>query len=254
MESPWSVDHVRVTVFPTGGNNEVVPLWKELIGTDPETKSERPQERLVQETGEYLTNQLTITSLPDRVDFRLSASQENLAENETPFFSTFDDALRDFSPFIKKWLRSKPSLNRIALGAVVMSSVKGPAEGYRSLDKFLPDVKVPEWGKSSDFGYSINRRRNSKTSISKIPIEINRLSRWSVMTRRGLGLAFAIDGKKSQIQQIDELKELSFLRLELDINSTPTKNNKPIPVTKLSNIFDELCEFAVEITAYGDLP
>ena len=118
--------------------------------------------------------------------------------------------------------------------------------GYELIANYLPNVKLDPIG-SSDFLYQINRTRNSQLGISDL--EINRLSKWSVVKR---GLA-RIDILPEARVSLFPSSETFSCRLELDVNTSGDYKND-IPSEKLADVFHELVDFAKEIALKGDIP
>jgi hypothetical protein len=125
-------------------------------------------------------------------------------------------------------------------GAEISIPVSNHVEAYRLLDSYLPVVTVdPE---SSDFNYSINRKRSSEVGISGL--RINRLSRWNALLRK-IGMKTA--------EQVVSAAEFYSCRVEFDMNTDPASIGR-LPKEKLKDIFQELVSLGVEISEKGDVP
>jgi hypothetical protein len=106
--------------------------------------------------------------------------RSNVEEGELTIGS-IQDGLDSFLELMSRWFKISPPLRRLAFGAILALPVDDRKSGYELIGNYLANVKLDPIG-SSDFLYQINRLRNSQL-ISDL--EINRLSKWSVV-KRGL--------------------------------------------------------------------
>ena len=251
-ESGWQVELLRVTAF-LSTDLSTKPLWQSAVGSEPSEVIQKPAEKLFQESGPFGENsRLIMTWRPPRIDWILSATQEHIVNNRLPFIGGYDDLINKFVSLTKKWLKDCPALSRLAIGAIVGYPVADPNRGYKKLDKLLPDVNVPAWGNASDFSYAINRKRNSKKVEIDPPLSLNRLTKWSCITTTGYGLF--LDPSAGKFQQLETLPQLSFVRLELDVNTVPRSPDHHLQNETLIPVFDELCDLAKELMERGDMP
>ena len=101
---------------------------------------------------------------------------------------------------------------------------------------------------SSDFNYSINRPRPSKSGMENLTI--NRLSRWSVARVTGIQL----QGELLRTLRVTETAgDWSACRVELDVN-TQGEREDSLPSEHVPQLFNELIVITEEITEKGDTP
>lgn len=184
----WSVESLRVTAFPVRGTPILSPdiWWETAAGHPPDTTTKKPKEGLAQASGDILDGKIhmSITCMPERIDWQWQSSEKNLAILGFPVLGDFKVLLEDFVNIVKNWLQSEClPLQRLAFGSVLLHEVENKIEGYLELTRLLPSVQIDAEG-STDFGYSINRPRPSKLGIEGLLI--NRLSKWHLIAVRTL--------------------------------------------------------------------
>jgi len=247
-ESPgvaWQAETLRLTAFPFERLSDKPGWWKEIIGEEPESRIVRPRQQGLQEEGDFDRGRLRVIAQPARIDW-LFTVREKGDESEGPFdtLGPLALAVQVFQPPIDRWLREfAPEIKRLGFGAILLAEVPSRADGYGTLQRFLPSVRLEE--DSSDFIYQINRKRPTTTGIDGL--EINRLSKWSVMLRTDMVLSFQGIAATQMPGPVHHA-----LRLELDIN-TAAEFVGPLPHDRLGDIFSELQEMAEEIAARGDV-
>jgi hypothetical protein len=122
---------------------------------------------------------------------------------------------------------------------ILDQQVSSKKEAYEMLGAYLPSVKLSP-DTSGEFMYQINRPVPSKTVAGW---QINRLSKWMAL------LAHMVEmGHGGQMTT----KELSVVRLELDIN-TNLVAAVPLPKGKDTDLLSELALDAFRIASEGDV-
>ena len=243
----WRVERLRLTAFLRSPQDKLdVGSWQEFKGDEPKSSESRPREGLVLEGGPCEQGWLTLEGSPIRVDWRLGISPEDRGTSpEFPSLGDFKSVQGQFGVLMKRWLKKSPPLNRLAIGAILNLPVKNVTEGYRLLGHYLPKVEIDP-KRSRDLFYQINRRRLSKSGHEGL--EINRLTKWSVVRlRAGIVNLSAGHGKFMETAQ-----PLVACRLELDINTVP-EFESALKKTMFSKLFDELVELGLEIAHNGDI-
>ena len=247
--SAWEVEVLRLTAFPDPAAQMVESDWWEKVLNEPaETKISRPRERLnSQEKGEINGGELVLTIRPDRIDWTFGPVVDP-EEDKFQSIGSLLEGVQVFLPPMLRWfgLDDCPRLIRLAFGAIVFQPVPDLDQGYRKLlEDYLPSVQV-DLKEARNFFYQINRRRPSKSGVEGL--SINRLSKWSVMARRGVHFRISQDSLRYE-QQHEDLA----CRLELDMNTVPEFEGEFAP-QMLPKIFQELVDFGIEITEKGDIP
>lgn len=241
----WQVESLRLTMFKSNPSEQVLSSWESLIGEKPTNVDSKPREDSIREEGPCYLGTLVYNSNPVRIDWVLGPSQEQMQE-AFPLIGSFDDSSKQFIDLISKWfdLPNLPAIKRLALGASLRLPADNKQSAYEKLATFLPSVKL-DVSNSSDFLYQINRPTQSRTITG---LQINRLSRWNVSRRIGVGLVF--DSKPAVVT--DTAKEALACCLELDIN-TAQDYNQIFPKGVLLNILLELKGLAEKIATDGDV-
>lgn len=246
--SAWHVQLLRFTAFQTPASRiSAVTWWEDLIKQPPERKTTKPKEQLQQEEGSFEAGKLVLTMHPMRIDWVYSGiDKEPEEESVLPTIGTLSNALKPFIQLVDNWfqLNTMPPVQRTALGMVLWQPVENRQKGYAQLSKYLTTVRLDSEN-SSDFLYQINRPRASKSGLANL--RINRLSQWSISSRRGIAMSFAPEGVTHTMGQ-----ERFACHLLLDINTAADFKNE-IPKEKLVPILEEFCELAVEIATEGDI-
>lgn len=237
----WQAESLRLTAFPSpdariGQSN----WWTELFKEQPEDKTEKPREGLVQEQGPFEGGKILLGIQPFRIDWLFTPADEERV------IGPFSQALETFLAPMRRWLHLSPSLIRIAFGAVLVSPTDSRESGYRKISPLLPSVKIDSEG-SSDLLYQINRSRNSQTGLAGL--RINRLSKWSVTA---WGLSTIRFGPKGQPMDLIQSQQSFGCRLELDMN-TAQDFESALPHDALGRVFQELVDLGIEIAQKGDI-
>lgn len=248
----WSADIIRLTAFPdpnaTIASQE---WWSHLLGQLPESRTQRPMEATILETGSYNGGTLTLAVRPGRIDWLLAPTPTDTPESEAtmPHLGPFVEVLTTFSQLADKWfkLETCPPIVRLALGTVLCQPTTDKPTAYRKLASYLPSVQIDCEG-SSDFLYRISRRKQAKTPpLDGLPI--NRLSTWhAIRWHLVVGQIFPQTSQPHTIVQVS-----NAVRLELDIN-TDTERSDILTPSAIPHLWLELAGIARDIAANGDRP
>jgi hypothetical protein len=245
----WQTMLLRFTAFPSEPITTLpVGTWERVIGQPPTSQLSQPRAGELLEEGPLDLGSLRFSASTNRIEWLLTDSKElSLLPDDFPVFGSFAETLNMFQLQVSSWLAdSRPQLQRIAFGAILLERVKTREEGYIQLDRCLPSVNIDTTG-STDLLYQINRPR---TSVVGIPgLKVNRLSKWAVATwslvnvplNRALHTALATITPEGYA-----------LQLELDIN-TDANNRNDLDPDRLIPMFNELVELGEEIAYMGDI-
>lgn len=243
----WYAESLRLTLFPAPG---VTPnadsWWRELIGSDPETRTSKPATREHVDDGLYEGRrlQLTINTL-GVIQWQILPDVPSPLDTPTGVFNVgpLQEVLTVFVSLMERWLPAAPASSRIAFGVTGVSPVAGHREGYEALGRLLREsVKLDPEG-SSDFLYRINRPRPSLVIDG---LAINRLSTWSVLKLRLLA-----EGPTGGLGRL--VREAYACRAELDINTAATFQGT-FDASIVGGVFQELQVLGIEILQSGDIP
>lgn len=245
----WMVETLRVTGFPADLIKETDQQWWSLLtGEQPENRTQNPRMGTLHEHGTFKSGVLTLDIQPMRLDFlyTVGMQQPHDSSAETQTIGLLQDVIEDYRTMAIKLFKLEPFpvLQRLAFGAILFQPVNDRKEGYSKLPTYLKVPIDPE--KSSDFFYQINRPRSS--TIIPGEIILNRLSKWSVAAYEFVAVQIKPDLKAMPVASMRHA-----IRLESDINTSQDRRT-PLNKDDLPAIFDELVDYALEISEKGDIP
>jgi hypothetical protein len=205
----WLVVNARLTVFVTP--DTVVPqaFWQAVIGEEPETSIVQRAIATRIETGPFAEGKLTLQVQPIRIDW--VHEPVGLGDGGQPsVLGIFPAAAESLLQLGRRWVLSNwfPSIQRMALGFVLISSTRDRETGYAELREFIDGV--PNSPDATEFLYQVNRPRPSSADIDGL--QVNRLSRWSVGAYKIFNMSAGSHPIESQLH--------NHLRLELDISTS----------------------------------
>jgi hypothetical protein len=244
----WQAESLRLTVFPE--ETEIASAtqwWEKLTGQPPEARNEKPREGRLQDAGDHEENKLILALQPGRIDWQLAGDlQAETGPDDWLTVGAIPAVLHGFAELMERWFQfeERPTINRIALGAVLVQPVVSLEEGYGRIATYLPFEFMSEG--ASDLIFRINRPRPSKTGVEEL--NINRLCTWSVAARRGIQLGLDV---ASGVQTTAITDQQLACRAELDINTAPDSLGK-LPQDRLLDILKEMVDLGVEIADEGD--
>jgi len=247
----WQVQSLRLTAFPAPEKlPEAASWWRDLVGTDPELRESRPKSGELVEEGPFGKGRLILRIQPDRTHwvYTVAGSPEEPA-SPLQTIGPYIDVQKAFIPLVEKWMSRPTIVARLGFGAVMVLPATSRQDGYKKLGSYLPALKLDPDG-SSDFSYSINRPRPSRTGLPDL--QINRLMKFSVAAWKMLRLSVS-HGKV--LVAPDSLAEPDAIAcvLECDIN-TSAEHPGEIPGPNLIEVFRELVDLGGEIATKGDTP
>ena len=205
----WFVQNLRLTAFPSPTCIiESIPKWEGTLGELPEQSTTQPKAKILEESGKFGKGVLSLKFVPGRIDWHYIPIllTDKIAE-DLPNIGQFVEAMELFKPVMVKWLESCGPLTRLAFGPQIYLPTENLKDAYLLLNEYLHSVDLDP--NSSDFSYSINRVRLSKSGV--LDLKINRLSRW-----RAMKMVLKSEGSESDPDY--------FVSVELDINTVPIKD------------------------------
>lgn len=239
----WNPQQLRATIFPIDDKFDNKKIWPTIKGLPIDRSVVDAKIGISNFEGLYFKNKLSLIVSPAKIDLTWEVLEPlTFGETETIHncLAEFDESIENFKKLTKIWFSNKalPSLKRIAFGAILIKNVANREQGYKELLPFVP-IKF-ESKDLSEFGLQINIHTKSKI-IEKM--DINRLTRWSVMRTKSEIFQFSQPTKISKANP-----DAYSLRLELDM-STQTDNQYPIKNNYKS--FLELINFGLVISKEG---
>lgn len=232
MPLPWQVETLRFTLFHSVANQApLAGLWERLVGEAPESRTERPSERVLVEEGNWLDHRLIVSTQAGRVDVIVQPVQK---EPSLPVVGSIEAVLPEFRKLFPTDIGVP--VTRLAFGAVLLHPELNHASAYETLQKFLSSVKIIP--NTREFLYQLNLPVRSNIINT---LELNRICRWNALRMQVLTIPHSASASKL---------DLFATRLELDINSNQDVNIENQSL--LPALIDEMISKAVEVLVKGD--
>lgn len=240
----WKGEQARLTVFPMpDAMTRSAEWWQRVTEGQPDETTMNPKKGSGQIQGAFDPGKLILRLEPDRIDWVLAPSDEQVAAREFATLGPATEMVNAFSAIVEKWLIQDdlPAIARMAFGAVLIHPEPDHRTAYLRLPDYVPVQVNPE---SSDFFYQINLPpMPSATRIEGL--RLNRLSKWHAITLKSIALR--LDGMAAQAQPVDAA---FALRVELDINTAATFVG-PIPHVRLVDVYRELVVLGRAVATNG---
>ncbi len=249
----WEVDTLRFTTFLAGefDAEHAERWWRDVAKQKTRDEVAVSQGGLV-EQGVVDGKVLRLQCLGDRVDWFLQPKKVEPGDEQPDIYSLgkLAPSMVAFARYLHAWfeLPTCPVAKRIALGAILLHRVDDREEGYRFLQPFLRDSVKLDAENSSEFNYTINRRRLSPSIDG---LEINRMMKWFVWVWKSLKMTVRLH-PEPMMPETEEGALKMACRLELDMNTAPEFTGTLDQATQKATL-DELTAFAEEIAAKGDV-
>ena len=247
----WQALGLRATAFlsvSTAADSS--SLWDRVVGEAPEREQRRPREGFIEKVGSFGSLPLVLRTYGSRIDWFLRAEGDPTeppdAEPES-ITMPFPSALQTLLRLTSDWFAGETGVNRIAFGANLIQDAQDESEAKSQLAKYLSHIQIDPIG-STDFFYQINRPRNSKVVPN---LQINRLSRWSVVQRLRGEIEISASSRGVD-KSFGSVQQSYSAGLELDIN-TSAAFQSDLPTSELQKLFVELAEFGEELSIDGDV-
>ena len=232
----WQAESVRLTAFAR--EIPVEANWETVAGEPPDLRTEQPKARQVEESGAFEDGQLTLVKQAARADWQFGKLRDIPG---APPLRELPETLQQFRIVPDRWLARVPSINRLALGAILLFPVGTRAEGYLALHPYFRTLR-PDPDASEDLLYQVNR----PTTSSVLPsLKLNRIMKWSVNQRRSVQIVISAQGPSAVERNTFDC------RLELDLSTDAAQTNA-LPETVLRPLWDELASVAIAVAERGE--
>lgn len=246
LRSTWLVESVRLTAFPVlPVQGDYDQVWEKVMGAPP-------SELRIQRNGPFATYMaevehddgfISLRGETAKVDWLYSANSTLSGPGHQLDVGSFDTALSTFERSVESqyFATAIGTVNRLALGLVLLQPVESRQAGYTLLNSLVEEINVdPE--RARDMVFRVNYRRPS----GHVPgLQINRLAEWSVVQLLAQAVEF------SDRDAITRFASSDFLvRLAIDVNSAP-EHSELVQSRPQEDIYSELKEMAVEIVETG---
>jgi hypothetical protein len=246
----WQVEQLRCTSFLSPlSEASADSVFRIFAGAEPTNVSENRQRALQEASGIFKGFKVNVIKIPGRIDIVLSADDAPMVPSSVSIVGPWSEIIILFDEGIGRWIESQPKLQRLALGVVVLSEVKDRQAGYKILNKLLPKIDI-DIEHSTDLFYQINRPR-LVTFDEKLPLKINRLSKWAVAALVSQTLTLPHTESGQRLPSVDASVRF-FLRTELDLNSD--SEVLELPPAHVHAIWKRFVDFANELLLKGDIP
>jgi hypothetical protein len=245
----WQSGLLRATFFLAPGTPTAEPTWwQDVFGEPPETRTTQPRIGGLKEQGVVQGGLVALAIEPGRIDWTWTGrSGSTDIMSALPSLGSYADVIQHFSSWMQRWLEldTRPAVQRMAFGSLLLHPVASRQAGYRQLADYLPSVRL-DAEHSQDFLYQINRPRASRTGPQGLTI--NRLSKWSVVVS-----TVSLSPSTPLIAEVSVTAQHISRLLELDINTSADYQDS-FPSEHLWPMFGELITLGSEIALEGDQP
>ena len=246
----WLAQQLRITIFHSAIDlgDKIHGYWTEAFGSTPQQDETKNLEGVRVVGGQIGDTQWTMNIRAERTD--ILAQPVNIPPpGSTDVWNKFErgyqQAMRELSPASQLLINMTPSINRLAVGALLLAPAPSLSEAYAKLSLTLPRFQF-EGLDAPDFSFQVNRRRRSQVSSG---IWINRLATWSIA--QGQTVSFGRVGDGSPVASGSRIQFAASL--QLDINTAHVDASRSIPADKAKDVLSELMEMALEIAHEGDV-
>ncbi|MBA6043792.1 hypothetical protein [Pseudomonas lactis] len=206
----WRTEGVRFSFLGCTDEAARSISWEKMVGETPESTTQKKQQGLRHEEGQWEGCNLVVSAQSGRVDVALAPIQPASMPQEPPHLGELCSAALQLRDGL---LRLKlPSSSRLAVGAqvhIILDDSKSAAKVLNTLG--LSASFDPKW---TDIVYQYNDPVKLKGGI-----EFNRIFKWSQMRVQFVQFAMGADGQ--QIGISPKVVDKYLLQLELDFNTGP---------------------------------
>lgn len=246
MSLDWGVQLARLTLFLNDPHSISDKDWSVVTGQEEaETRQAIPGGKRL--SGTVPTGTLHMSATGSRFDVILTVAEIDEGEDVTlPSVGSIDETFKTFFESTCKWIEEfKPSVIRIAFGAVLTCKAESREEAYTHLKGLFRSLKVDP-AKMQDLQYRVNWPATSNVEQGLV---LNRLTSWSAMRvfRKLLQIG------PEDVSDGGEIKLLNGVRLEVD-NNTDVTRKAPFEPGNVIPIYSELVELARQNAVEGEVP
>lgn len=234
----WKSEAIRITFFASEPvNAQGKNWWSIATGTSPESIASKPNSAEYSEGGPidgkyFLEMKVTF----NRIDWILLPIMA--PDSTPPSLGETESALPLLIPFVQKWLESiTEKWVRIAYGHTGLFQTENIPSANKAISDYLPEFSIPPEN-ARDVIIQLNYPRQCKTFKELV---VNRIIKIMSVTAH-----FFTVGNTP----FPEFKELTFLRMELDL-STNAERNTEIPREHFPEILSEMQNSCKEIFEAG---
>jgi hypothetical protein len=245
MGLDWGVQIARLSLFLSEPHAISDKDWAIVTGQEEaETRQAIPGGKRL--SGPVPSGVMHMSATASRFDVILTAAESLEGEEvQLPSVGPHDDTFKSFFESTRKWIEEvKPSVTRVAFGAVLTCKAENREEAYGHLRDLLKSLKVDPKN-MRDLQYRVNWPGKSKVEQGLV---VNRLTTWS---------AFRFVRKLIQISgtalEGGDTRHVDAVSLEMDHNTDEAKQ-APFDQGKLIPIYLELVELARQNAAEGEVP
>jgi hypothetical protein len=218
--------------------------WRLAAKADPDQVSITAASLHAVAEGPFSKGRLTLAASPGRVDWQQGPSTPPTDHDQWLSIGNWPECIQEFIPPLLEWLPTFTPINRLAFGAVVVSSIPDREAGYRVLESALSELQLKLTPDMSDFLLQFNRPVPSQRGPAGMAI--NRLSRWSVALLQPIWVQVAVTGASPPTVSTDRSRaESHAVRIELDFN-TAAGWSQNIADEQSRALLTELTQSAIE--------
>ena len=244
MANDWLCETLRFTAFPKDPVTitNAPAWWRTVARSDPKSETTRHSESTSAVIGEFSGNALRLMVQPRRVDWLLEPT--GAGPDSSPRVGRVADVLPGFVEAVSRWLGIGLDWNRLALAGIIFKGIPDEGAAVPLLRRYVPLIRSDNLGVMTDFSIGLNLQRTSK---SKPPLRINRLSKWTTTAWRRVSMPVPMATGLVPIEPVGPIIPGSLsVQAELDMNTDPDSGEIRAAdaltlVAELHELFDEIC-------------
>jgi hypothetical protein len=245
MGLDWGVQVARLTLFLSELHAVSDKDWAIITGQEEaETRQAVPGGKRL--SGSVPNGVMHMSATGSRFDVILTAADVDEGEEvQLPSVGPYDETFKSFFESTRKWIEEvKPSVTRVAFGAVLTWKAANREEAYGHLRDLLKSLKVDPKN-MRDLQYRVNWPGESKIEQGLV---MNRLTTWGAL--RIIRKLLQISGTAVES---GDTRQVHAVSLEMDHNTDEAKQ-APFDQGNIIPIYSELVELARQNAAEGEVP
>jgi hypothetical protein len=233
----WQASQLQLVLFTQRALPLSTDIFSAFAGAPPDVQEDRPKELARRQVGSMNGAQLSVQITPIRVDIVLSPA----LNVENPYsIGELKSQLTQFAKATLDWLPAwEVPTTRLSLVVRAVAPGGSLEACYQILKDNLRSVRVRP-GEMNEFIFRVNWKAKTATLREGY---YNRITTWSAVQFKMSGMVGPEQGVPIATQQ--------FAQVEMDLN-TPQDRSTALPSDRLTTIYRDLLQLALEIADNGE--
>jgi hypothetical protein len=240
--SDWQTESVRLTVFAMPGATITPPPWAQVFDGEPDEVIR--QGGMHMESGNAHGSRWMIAAQANRFDINATPQTPLAPPREVIYIGELRTSLERLASIAGRVLLQDGAIQRVAIGAVLSFPVDNLEAGIHALQGIIGLLRdIPP--NSTEVLLNLNV---PLLLTEPIDIHVNRLSKWQVATVQLISLG---QGPQGILQMTAAHRP--YVRLELDVNTTPERVTA-LPAGQIQALIQRLSNLVTDISQTGEFP